>query len=137
MPAFFRVAGPQDPIYGIHHTNITDRLTRRNWKHKAIVRTDATGCLYLWIDRGSRYEGRRKIYAYLVHAHPSLPRERVKRYEANFPYLKDALRYVNGEDEGLIARETSHARPGDVPPPEQVAPYFVGFSRPRIFTPRG
>ena len=138
MAVFFGEAGPQNPIYGIHRTNIIDRLTRRNWKTKAVVRSDITGWLYLWVARGT-YQNKagRQVSAYFVKAYPRDPSERARYYETEFQYLTDALHYINGEDDGRLAQETTPAQPGAAYPAEQQAPYYIGFGRPRMIIPRG
>jgi hypothetical protein len=138
MVISFGAAGPQNPIYGIHHDNISDRLTQRNWCAKAIVRSDIAGWLYLWVARGTyQNDAGRKVSAYFIKVHPGTPRERALYYEAEFQYLTDALRYINGEDDGLLARETTPALPGAAYPAEQGAPIYIGFGRPRVIIPRG
>ena len=37
MAHLIREAGPQEPIHGIHHANIVKRLTRQNWRTKAVA----------------------------------------------------------------------------------------------------
>ena len=51
MAHLIREAGPQEPIYGIHHANIVKRLTRQNWRTKAVARFDSKGWIYLWVIR--------------------------------------------------------------------------------------
>jgi len=135
---FFGEAGPQDLIYGIHHRNIADRLTRRNWKTQAVVRCDWKNSLYLWVTRGHEQDadGRRR-YTYCIHVYPHQPKTRSRRFEARFHYLTDALRYINGEDESLLATRTWPAHSPLLYPPEQEAPFYIGFGRPRVITPRG
>ena len=138
MAVFLGEAGPQNPIYGIHRANIADRLTRRNWKTKAVVRSDIAGWLYLWIARGT-YQNKagHQVSAYFIKAYPRDPSERARYYEAEFQYLNEALHYINGEDDGLLAQETTPTRSGAVYPAEQQAPYYIGFGRPRVIIPNG
>ena len=66
--AFFNWLGNapvHDPIYGIDHAIITAELTSSNWRKKAIVRDG----LYIWVVRGYRRSGDRKIYRYYVCIH--------------------------------------------------------------------
>jgi hypothetical protein len=128
------VAGPQNPIYGIHYTNITDRLTQRNWKTKAVVRSNFAGWLYLWIAKRTHTDkAGRKVSAYFVKVHAIEPRERIQYYQAQFKSLTDALRYINGEDDGRLACETTPASPSALYPAEQNPPiYFRFVRRPKI-----
>jgi len=138
MSLKIREAGPQDPIYGIHNGNITKRLTRLNWKTKAVVRTDSLGWLYLWVTRGTyRNDAGRQTSACTVRVRARNGTEREPRYKAEFRYLTEALRYINGEDGGLLARETAPAEPGTGCPAEQAAPYYIGFGHPIKIIPRG
>ena len=124
----FGAVGPQHPIYGIHYTNIADRLSKRNWKTKAIVRSDSAGWLYLWIAKGTRKDkAGHKVSSYFVRVHPPEPRERRQYYQAEFKTLTDALTYINGEDDGLLARETTPASRGVVYPSEHHAPIYINY----------
>jgi len=128
MVMSFRVAGPQNPIYGIDHENITEHLNRLNWQTKAVVRCDGRDWLYLWIERG-RYqdESGRKQHAYYISFKSSGPRHRTSHFEANFRYLKDALRYINGEDDGLLAKGTWLEQKSLMWPPEHHAPIYINY----------
>jgi hypothetical protein len=131
MSVFLQEAGPQNPIYGIHHENITERLTRLNWQTKAVVRDNLRGWIYLWISRGRYRDNEGRIrYAYFVKAHSHQPATRIRPYEQKFPHLKAALKYINAEDDGLLARGTWPANPDSFYPPEQQAPFYIGFGRP-------
>jgi len=133
-----REAGPQEPIYGIHRKNIVDRLTRLNWKTKAIVRTDSVGWLYLWVVQDIyRNPGGKQVTTYSVQVRASNDTARERRYRAEFRYLTEALRYINGDDGGLLAEETTPAVPGLDYPGEQPAPYYIGFGHPIKIIPRG
>ena len=90
MSLKLREAGPQDPIYGVHQKNITDRLTRLNWKTKAVVRTDSVGWLYLWVTRGTyRNDAGCQTFAYTVRVRVASDNERERRYKAEFRYLTE------------------------------------------------
>ena len=133
---FYGLAGPQNPIYGIFHENITERLTRHNWRTKAVVRDNLLGWIYLWIARGSYPDkAGHTHYAYFVRVHSHQPRFRIERFEQQFQYLADALRYINAEDGGSLARGTWPADPQLVYPPERAAPIYIGFGRPTKLTP--
>jgi hypothetical protein len=138
MSLKIREAGPQDPIYGIHRKNITDRLTRLNWKTKAVVRTDSVGWLYLWVVQDIyRNPGGRQVTAYSVKVRASNDTACERRYRAEFCYLAEALRYINGEDGGRLAKETALAKPGTGYPAARPAPYYIGFGHPIKIIPRG
>ena len=89
-----------DPIYGIDHAHITKELTGSNWRNKAIVRDG----LYIWVVRGYRTDGDKRIYRYYVRIHPE--REN-KELERNFAKRDRALTYANalGSDEGVYPAE--------------------------------
>ena len=106
-----RTAPPQDPIFGLHHDNLTERLTRTNRRDKAVVRQRPDGrILYVWITDEKRG------YRVNVTGDDAL--------EAAFPRLADALSYVNGEDNGALA---ARGRPlsRDEWPPEHDTIAFV------------
>ena len=52
MGWWFDLAGPQDITYGLSWDNVALRLTRLNWKTKAIFRAN----VYLWIARAQLHE---------------------------------------------------------------------------------
>ena len=54
---YYGLCPPQDPIYGTSHTNIVKKLTRNNWRCKAIVRSSS----YIWIVKGYYRERNRKV----------------------------------------------------------------------------
>tara|TARA_B100002052_G_C15738587_1_gene532088 strand:+ start:180 stop:533 length:354 start_codon:yes stop_codon:yes gene_type:complete len=74
---------PQNPMYGISHKNIAKKLTKKNWKTKAIVRAS----IYIYIDRGQIYNKKGKdtiIYTVLgIDNHRS------------FDYLDEAISHAN------------------------------------------
>ena len=78
---YYGLCSPQDPVYGTSHTNIVKKLTRNNWRCKAIVRSSS----YIWLVRGSYREGNRKVYRYYIKGIE----------EQEFRLLSDALKYVN------------------------------------------
>jgi hypothetical protein len=123
---FYGLAGPQHTVYGINHENITPRLTRLNWKTKAIVRNNRQGSLYLWIARGQYTDAEgHKQCDYFIRVNASQAKEHARRFEAQFQYLVDALRYINGEDGGLLAQEASPTQTSEGYPVEQEAPYYI------------
>ena len=78
-----------DPIYGIDHANITKELTGSNWRKKAIVRNG----LYVWVVRGYRSNGDKRIYLYYVRVHPQGEHKELKK---SFAKHDPALAYANG-----------------------------------------
>ena len=83
-----------DPIYGIDHANITKELTGSNWQMKAIVRDG----LYIWVVRGYRSDGDKRIYRYYVRLHLV----EHKALKKDFASRDRALAYANalGSNEG-------------------------------------
>ena len=57
---------PQDPMFGIGNGNIVSRLTRRNWKTKAVTRLHPDGPVCTFINRGERKVSGRKTFVYTV-----------------------------------------------------------------------
>ena len=49
---FVGETGLQNPIYGVSRENIVPRLTRRNWKTKALWKRGGNGGVYFFIERG-------------------------------------------------------------------------------------
>ena len=100
MVTWFGWAPVHDPIYGIDHANITPELTDSNWRKKAIVRDG----LYIWVVRGYRTDGDKRIYRYYVRIHPE---GKHKELEKNFAKRNRALAYANdlGSDEGAYPAE--------------------------------
>ena len=78
---YYGLCPPQDPVYGTSHTNIVKKLTRNNWRCKAIVRSSS----YIWIVKGYYRERNRKVYRYYTQG--------IEQQE--FRLLIDALKYVN------------------------------------------
>jgi len=88
-----------DPIYGIDHANITRELNSSNWRKKAIVRDG----LYIWIVRGYRSDGDKRIYRYYVRVYLV----EHKALEKDFASRDRALAYANalGIGEGQYPAE--------------------------------
>ena len=107
---------PQDPKFGISHENIVSRLTRRNWKTKAVTRLHPDGPVYIFINRGEREVSGRKTFVYTVEG--SIVDKQQGCYRRDFPNLHKALSYANGEDGGHLAQKTRPAKsPRDYPIP--------------------
>ena len=90
-----------DPIYGIDHANITKELTGSNWQMKAIVRDG----LYIWVVRGYRSDGDKRLYRYYVRLHLV----EHKALKKDFASRDRALAYANalGSNEGEYPPERS------------------------------
>ena len=74
---------PQNPMYGISHKNIAKKLTKKNWKTKAIVRAS----IYIYIDRGQIYNKKGKdTIIYTVFG--------IYKYQS-FDYLDEAISHAN------------------------------------------
>tara|TARA_Y100000814_G_scaffold142491_1_gene103410 strand:- start:311 stop:625 length:315 start_codon:yes stop_codon:yes gene_type:complete len=78
----YGLATKQHPGYGISHDNIAKKLTKKNWRDKAIVRDGN----YLFVIECS-YHGDRM---YFIHG---LPSEKSKN--EYHEYLEDAIKYAN------------------------------------------
>ena len=109
-----------DPIYGIDHAHITKELTGSNWQNKAIVRDG----LYIWVVRGYRTDGDKRIYRYYVRLHlvehkalkkDFASRDRALAYanalcsnEGEYPPERSPVTYMTlrrGPSRGAITRE--------------------------------
>jgi len=109
-------SGLLDPIYGIRHENITSRITRHNWKKKAIVRCCKGGWLYLWISRESDEdcdsEGKCELYDFYGVNAAGSGEQSIHSTDCRDGFIKlmDAIRYINGEDNevlgGVLAQKT-------------------------------
>jgi hypothetical protein len=109
----FGWAPPHAPIYGIDHSNIAVRLTRLNWRKKAVCRIYDDTCLYIHISRGRFTENGRKHEHYFVRI--AFGKKETKPFEKDFPKLNDALAYVNGEDGSEFGRVTRIAETWEYP----------------------
>lgn len=105
----------QDPFFGISHANIALRLTDSNWKNKAVMRLRDAGWLYLWISRTREtWSGveRPAVERFTVKVHgPNADRS----FCQEFTDLNLALAYINAEDGGRLATETTLATPDQYP----------------------
>jgi hypothetical protein len=114
-------APPQDPVFGLRHENLADRLTRSNWREKAILRVLADGrLLYVWVTRAA--EG------YRVNVRDE------QSFEAVFPRLAEGLCYANGT-RGELGRLTRPVAREAWPPEHDVLvlcfPVVGGGDKPR------
>jgi hypothetical protein len=126
MPLVFLEMGPQDPFFGIQLENVVDLLTRLNWSTKAIVRLGDAGPHYIWISRGEK-GGRGKPKKRFYQVGVDGVERKQKDLEADFPYLKDALAYANGKDDGELGKQTRAARREDWPPGISKEPHWTVF----------
>jgi len=81
------VLGPQDPMFGISHYNIVDKLTKGNYSDKAIVRDGE----YIWVCKVKKRQGKGKkdktVYLLKVNVRNVTDEE--------FSNLQDALDFAN------------------------------------------
>ncbi|MBT6241803.1 MAG: hypothetical protein HOI46_07215 [Rhodospirillaceae bacterium] len=122
----FGFAPTHDPNFGIQRKNIAPRLTRNNWRNKAICRTIDGHCLYVMIQRAKIHENRQTQSRYFVQVHLGGPVGR--EFDADFQKLKDALAYANGEDGAVFAKSTQPATPEEYPLGHDADTYITGFS---------
>tara|TARA_Y100000588_G_scaffold188747_1_gene202712 strand:+ start:89 stop:556 length:468 start_codon:yes stop_codon:yes gene_type:complete len=105
---------PQDPMFGISHENIVSRLTRRNWRTKAMTRLHRDGPVYIYINRGKRTASGETNIVYTVNGSIN----GIQYFDGHFSKLVEALAYANGEDGGHLAQKTRPAKsPRDYPIP--------------------
>ena len=78
-------APAHDPMFGISHSNIANKLTKSNWRKKAVVRNGH----YLFIKKGSYDVDGKKVYRYFVEGLPD-------KGEREFIHLDKAISFVNG-----------------------------------------
>ena len=119
---------PQDPMFGINHENIVSRLTRRNWRAKAVTRLHPDGPVYIFINRGERKLSGKKTFVYTVKGSIA-DKQRGCCYRRDFPALLEALAYANGEDGGDLSQETQPAKSSrDYPTPLGAEMIISGMS---------
>jgi hypothetical protein len=119
----FGPAPIHDPIYGISHSNIADRLTEENWETKAVCRAHNNQCLYILIQKGELSDSGRKHYRYFVGI--ELGTKEDAAFDKDFATLKEALAYVNGEDGSEFGQKTRPATFSGLPR-ERAAEIVVG-----------
>ena len=107
---FVGETGLQNPIYGVSRENIAPRLTRRNWKTKALWKRGGNGGVYFFIERGVAEDASGKeqplycvsVYGNAVHKFP-------KKYCPRFPRLQQALDFANGKGDSPFANAIEQA----------------------------
>lgn len=122
------MAGPHHPMYGICRENVAPALTKKNWRTKAVWRQHEMGGLYVFVARGvtesdSGEDTERYYVKIKIHGGADL----AGRFDNDFATLEEALAYANGQDEGLLAKETQPASLETLP--ERPAPLLVSFVR--------
>ena len=121
----FGWASPHDPIYGIDQSNIAVRLTRLNWRKKAVCRIYDDICLYIYVSKGRFTENGRKHEHYFVRI--ALGKKETNPFDKDFPKLKNALAYVNGEDGSEFSRVTRIAKTWEYPKGCYSDTFITGF----------
>ena len=121
----FGWAPSHDPIYGIDQSNIAVRMTRLNWRKKAVCRIYDDTCLYIYISKGRFTENGRKKEHYFVRL--ALGPKEVNSYEKDFPKLMEALAYANGDDESEFGCVTRPAKAWEYPFGRYSDTYVTGF----------
>jgi hypothetical protein len=116
----------QAPAFGINPDRIVERLTRENWKTRAVCRTDGEVVYYTYVVSGTHDDGksrrRKRAYAVYITAYPN----KLHEYEDIFRSLDQALARANGEDGSDFALNT---RPADRSqyPGRRAAPIYISF----------
>ena len=89
-------APAHDPMFGISHSNIANKLTKSNWEKKAVVRNG----YYVYILKGSYNVDGKKVYRYFIQGLPD-------KGECEFIDLNEAICVVNGysKQEGEYPKE--------------------------------
>ena len=121
----FGWAPPHDPMYGIDQSNISNRLTRLNWREKAVCRIYDDTCLYIYLSKGRFTENGRKHEHYFVRI--AFGKKKTIHFEKDFPRLFDALAYANGEDESEFGRVTRLSKIYEYPKGCYSDTYVTGF----------
>ena len=123
----FGLAPPQDPMYGIDRSNIADRLNRQNWRKKAICRVIQDRCLYVHVARGRQTQDGKTTERYYVRL--QFGTEDDSQFQKDFPTLREALAYVNGDDGSNFGRLTRPAESHEYPRGCEADTYITGVSR--------
>jgi hypothetical protein len=101
-----------NPIYGIRHENITSKITRHNWHKKAILRCCKGGWAYLWIDKeyydevDSDGKDIRSLLYVVNAAHNADAEVSIDDIRSDFSKLIDAVSYINGKGNTVLANKT-------------------------------
>ena len=95
-----------DPRFGINHKYITDKLTKHNWKKRAIVR----GGLYIYVNDYQKYDGKKPQKKELVYKIKGLPKKHKCRKD--YKNLNWALKVANNISGGTEAKYPQERQPG-------------------------
>jgi len=107
---FIGERGPQNPAYGVSRESIVSRLTRRNWKTKALWKQGGNGGVYIFIERGVTEDVSGKEQTlYCVSVYGNATHKFPQKYCPRFPRLQEALDYANGKGESPFADATGQA----------------------------
>jgi len=121
--------GPQHPFYGLSRENIAPRLTRRNWKIKALWKRSKDGEVYIFIERGvEASDSGREQTLYCVSVYGDAVDRFPQKDCPRFARLQEALGYANGEGDSPLPNATEQADPDLLP--ERGTPLGIVFPRP-------
>ena len=110
-----------DPRFGINHKYITSKLTKKNWKKRAIVR----GGLYIYVNDYQKYDGKNPQKKELVFRINGLPKKHKCRKD--YKNLYWVLRVANNISGGMESKYPPERNPG--------IRIFSPIRGTRIFTP--
>ena len=94
-----------DPRYGINHKYITSKLTKNNWRKRAIVR----GGLYLYVNDYQKYHGKTPDEKELVYKINGLPGKHQCRKD--YRTLNWVLKAANNIADGREGQYPKERRP--------------------------
>ena len=95
-----------DPRFGINHKYITDKLTKHNWKKRAIVR----GGLYIYVNDYQKYDGKNPHKKELVYKINGLPKKHKCRKD--YKTLNWVLKAANNISNGIEGDYPNERIPG-------------------------
>ena len=110
-----------DPHFGINHKYITSKLTKNNWKKRAIIR----GGLYIYVNDYQKYDGKNPQKKELVYKINGLPEKHKCRKD--YKTLNWVLKAANNISGGIEGQYPLERRPG--------VRIFSPIPGTRIFTP--
>ena len=121
----FGWAPQHDPIYGIRRENIATRLTKNNWKCKAVCRIIDDRTLYVMVRRNEPDESSRTEQRYYVQVHLGMQSD--QDFNTDFETLPEALAYANGQDGSAFSRRTQPAPRGAYPENRRADTWITGY----------
>ena len=95
-----------DPRFGINHKYIADKLTKDNWKKRAIVR----GGLYIYVNDYQKYDGKNAQKKELVYKIKGLPEKH--KYRKDYKSLNWVLKAANNISNGIEGDYPNERIPG-------------------------